>query len=145
MVAGNDSYILFKVKNHSCTLNSLDVQEIIRNSNNITPVKKSPEYIEGVINLRGQIVSIFNLSKFFGFTQEDESDKTIIIVNFEEEHFGFMISEVKDIVTESNSQIEHSSIIPQDIEKRYVDHVVSVNKELYSLLNIESIVQPELV
>ena len=145
MVAGNDSYILFKVKDLFCTLNSLDVQEIIRNSNNITAVKQSPSYIEGVINLRGQIVTIFNLSKFFEFKSSENKDDTIIIANHDGEHFGFLISEIKDIVTVNNSHIENSSVLPQSINKEYIERVLSVNKELYSLLNIENIVEPELV
>ena len=145
MVAGNDSYILFKVKDLCCTLNSLDVQEIIRNSNNITLVKKSPDYVEGVINLRGRIVTIFNLSTLFGFQPSDNKENTIIIANFDGEHFGFLISEVEDIVTVSNSHIEHSSALPRDIDKSYIQRVTSVNNKLYSLLNIESIVEPELV
>lgn len=145
MVAGNDSYILFKVKDLFCTLNSLNVQEIIRNSNNLTPVKRSPDHIRGVINLRGQIVTIFSLSRLFGFSPSEKTEDTIIIVNFDGEHFGFLISEVKDIVTVSSSHIEHSSVLPKSINKEYLERVVSVNGELYSLLNIENIVEPELV
>lgn len=145
MVAANDSYILFKVKDLYCTLNSLDVQEIIRKSNSITPVKKSPDYIEGVINLRGQIVTIFNLCKFFDFKTEKGQDNTIIITNFDGEHFGFLISEIQDIVSVTNAHIEHSSVLPQSIDKKFIERVISVNEELYSLLDIENIIEPELV
>ena len=146
MVTANDNFVLFKVRDLFCTLSSLDVQEIMRNSKNITPVKQAADYVKGVINLRGQIVTIFDLSRLFDFEQpEQNEDQTIIIVNFEGEQFGFLISEIIDIVTPHNSDIENSSVMPQNIQKDFVERVISVNNELYSVLSISNLVACELV
>ncbi|MCM8528835.1 MAG: chemotaxis protein CheW, partial [Lentisphaeraceae bacterium] len=116
------------------------------NSKNITPVKQAPDHVSGVINLRGQIVTIFDLAKLFDFKQpEGNEDRTIIIVNFDGEHFGFLISEIIDIVTPGSSSIEASSVIPQNIKKEFVEKVLSVNNELYSFLSVSSLLETETV
>lgn len=146
MVTATENFILFKVKDLFCTLSSHDVQEIMRNSKNITPVKQAPDHVSGVINLRGQIVTIFDLAKLFDFKQPEENeDRTIIIVNFDGEHFGFLISEIIDIVTPGSSSIETSSVIPQNIKKEFVEKVLSVNNELYSFLSVSSLLEAETV
>ena len=60
-------YIIFRVNNLLCALNCEDVQEIIREKKGISKLKRAPEYIQGVINLRGQIVSVINLTILFEF------------------------------------------------------------------------------
>ena len=140
----DENYILFKVKDFDCALNNRNVQEIIRNNKNITAVKQAPDYINGVINLRGQIVTVINLAVLFELEGDSpSSDRTVIIVNYEDEVFGFLISEVIDILSESNSNIEYSSVLPQDQRKEYVKSVLSIDGHLYSQLNIENVVNLE--
>ena len=141
----NKNYVLFKVNGLNCALNNIDVQEIIRNSKSITPVKRAPSYISGVINLRGSIVTILDIGQLFGLSESPSESSTVIIVTFENDIFGFQISEVIDIVSGYSSNIEHSSVLPQDSYKEFVDRTLSIDGILYSKLNVEAVVSPHLV
>lgn len=140
------NYVLFKVNGLNCALNNIDVQEIIRNSKSITPVKRAPSYVSGVINLRGSIVTILDLGKLFGLPEKDHSkSNTVIIVNFENDIFGFQISEVIDIVSGYSSHIEQSCVLPQDAYKEFVDTTLSIDGILYSRISVEAVICPQAV
>ena len=84
------TFVIFKVNDLYCALDCLYVQEIIRDTKSIKTVCRSEKYISGVINLRGEIVSVMRLRQFFSMKELGE-EKAIIVVTFENEHIGFKI------------------------------------------------------
>lgn len=71
--------VTFELVDEVFALPILDVREIIRMTN-ITPVPQAPSFVEGVINLRGQIIPVVDLRKRFGITEAEATDNTRIIV-----------------------------------------------------------------
>lgn len=85
------------------------VREIVR-LQNITAIPGSSEFVEGIINLRGQIVPIINLGKRFGMKNEktDDSQRRIIVVNIEDRNIGVLVDGVSEILRISNDLIEET-------------------------------------
>jgi len=80
-----------------CGINILNIQEINKHFE-ITKVPQAPDYIEGILNLRGRIVTIIDLGKKLGLAPVNRSkDSRNIIVNSEDEHIGLLIDSISDV------------------------------------------------
>jgi purine-binding chemotaxis protein CheW len=110
----------------------------------IYPVRHSPAYVRGVINLRGEIVTVVDLRKKFCLPPNDlNSVMRIILVNSEDERVGFLVDAVDDIVRTSAL---HVAAPPAHLEKsvrRYVTGVLETNEKLFSLLDVKKLVKED--
>ena len=97
--------VIFTVSDLVCALKSIDVQEIIKNQV-ITPVHNAAEYVRGVINLRGNIVTIIDLHSKFDRSCTTRDKVRIIIVTYQEESIGLLVDEVDDILMADHSYID---------------------------------------
>ena len=91
-----DRYLVFTIKSHEFGFRAVQVQEIT-SVLGITEVPNSPPYIEGIMNLRGQLASVVNFRKKYGFEPKGYDDDTRIIMV---EQAGFPIGVVVDSVEE---------------------------------------------
>jgi len=91
-----DQYLVFTAMEQEFGIQAMRVQEISAMVE-ITTVPRSPAYIEGILNLRGRLVSVVNFRKKFGFEARDEDEDTRIIIV---EHRGFPIGILVDSVEE---------------------------------------------
>ena len=109
MTSANNKYIIFKVKELYCAVNCLDVQEIIRETDKVTTIPGSENYIDGVLNLRGSIVTIINLALYFKLDCVPEENESIIILNDDDEHIlNYDVSD--ELIANTNELSE--SVIP---------------------------------
>ena len=133
------NFVIFKVNDLFCALDCLDVQEIIRDTRHIKTICRSNDYISGVINLRGEIVSVMSLQKFFSLPQESE-EKAIIVVTFEKEHIGFKIFEILDVIEHDQSKFEACPTVPNGLTDEYINGVFEWQGELVTILSVKGIV-----
>ncbi len=142
MVATLDNnYIIFQVKDLLCAVNCLDVQEIIREKDKVTKISGAEEYIDGVLNLRGNIVTIIDLSVYFNLEKSESEDEALIIINDEEEKIGAKISKIIDVVDSSKINIENTPAIPHDLDPIYIENVMQIDNEIVTILDIKAILQ----
>ena len=88
----------FKIGNEEYVIDILKVQEIIKPVD-ITPIPDSPDFIEGVINLRGMVIPIVSLRKRFNFEESKDNKDTKIIVTKIDNHFiGFLVDSVTEVL-----------------------------------------------
>ena len=145
MASDSDSVELaiFNVADLVCALRSIEVQEIIR-VQEITPVHHAPEFVSGVINLRGQIVSIIDMRKKFGCQQDPNRENTrIVIVKMHEESVGLLVDGVHDILIAPSREIEPP---PSNISGLNGDFFTGIYKKddaLVAILNIHEILKVE--
>jgi purine-binding chemotaxis protein CheW len=97
------------------TLEVIDKKEFV-------PIPNSPYYIEGMINLRGKAVVIFNLAKRLKLKEQDSAKaKKIIIVNTEKTLFGILVDDVRDIKKIDSSNIQTTpEIVANKLGKEYI-------------------------
>ncbi len=117
----------------------LTVQEIIKVLN-ITRVPKAGRNIEGVINLRGDVIPVINLHKRFGIKPtEDEDEHRIIVFNFEDIRAGIIVDAVSEVMKIEQEQIEASNNIYSGIDSDYIKGVGKVDDKLMLLLDFKKL------
>ncbi len=133
----------FKIGEEEFAVDILKVQEIIKLVD-ITPVPNAPEFVEGVINLRGKVIPIISLRKRFGFEQKDHDSRTrIIVVELEGKLVGFIVDAVTEVLRIPSSTVEPPPPIISKIESDYLKGVGKLDDRLLILLDIDKVLSPK--
>lgn len=131
----------FEVGKEIFGVDILMVREIIRSAP-ITAVPNSPDFVEGVINLRGDIIPVIDLRKRLNLYTEEVKDKNwILILEVEGSVTGFVVDRVDDVLKIEKDNIEAApEIVLAGLESQYIRGVCEVGeKRLMILLNFDSI------
>ncbi|MEN8135502.1 MAG: chemotaxis protein CheW [Thermodesulfobacteriota bacterium] len=123
----------------------LMVQEIIRAAP-ITPVPNSPEFVEGVINLRGNILPVIDLRKRLNLLtgEIDLEDTWILILDIQNKITGFIVDSVTEVIKIQESTIEAPpDIIKAGLESQYLRGVCDIGAQLLILLDFKRILLQE--
>ena len=114
------------------------VDNIVR-MQHITRVPDTPDYIKGVINLRGEIVPIMNLRLKMGLEEIEETKATrIIIIKLEQQAtVGLIVDQVNEVVTLDEDSIEKTTVDANNDMAGYISAIGKNKGELISLLNIQ--------
>lgn len=105
----------------------------------LTKVPNAPSFVEGVMNLRGEIVFVIDLRSRFGFQKQAPTDDTrLIIADIEGIKTGLIVDEVDAVKTIYHSQIEPAPKILTNIENDYIQSVVKIKdkEEVMIMLNL---------
>jgi purine-binding chemotaxis protein CheW len=125
-------------------IDALEVQEVIP-LGNLTPVHHAPETISGIINLRGQIVTIMNLAARLGMeTNADESMGHILIAAWQGENVGLLVDRVADVVP---AEMDDLAPIPANIsaaQQRFLKGVCVADQRLVAVLDIDVVLGEEI-
>ncbi len=126
--------IVFTLGEQYYAMKSENVEEIttIKES---TVVPKAPHYIEGLINLRGNVISLVNLSKLLR-QEENECYNNIVIIDRENEKLGLLVSDVKEVLKIDEEEIEKVTNDP----KNGVIGVIRLEKTLVNYIDLERII-----
>ena len=117
------------------------VREIVRVPD-ITAVPNTQEYVEGVINLRGKIVSVMDLRKRFGeSTVENNRKNRIVVVEFESRTVGLIVNSASEVLKISSSEIAPPSSVFIDGEVDYVTGVAKLGERLIILLDLNKVLR----
>ncbi|MGB6392146.1 MAG: chemotaxis protein CheW [Candidatus Acidiferrales bacterium] len=117
------------------------VREIVRVPE-ITAVPNAPDYIEGVINLRGRIIPVVDLRKRFGEKATAPSKKNrIIVVEFDNRAIGLMVHSASEVLRLPPSEIAAPHHVFQEGELDYITGVGKLNGRLVILLDLQRILQ----
>jgi len=131
----------FEVGKEIFGVDILMVREIIRSAP-ITAVPNSPEFVEGVINLRGDIIPVIDLRKRLNLYRDETQDKNwVLILEVEGSVTGFVVDRVDDVLKIDKNNIEAApEIVLAGLESQYIRGVCEVaDKRLMILLNFDSI------
>lgn len=119
------------------------VQEIVRVPE-ITPVPEMPHFVEGVINLRGKIVSIIDLSKRLRIEASAKSRASrILIIEVEKKTVGLLVDAVTEILRIPPESIEPAPDIVTAVGAEYIIGVGKLPDKLIILLDLKNILKPE--
>lgn len=131
--------VSFKLGDEEFGIDILKVQEIIRLIN-ITKVPNSPEFVEGVINLRGRVIPIIDLRIKLGMEKKESSNLTrIIVVEINHTTIGFIVDEVSEVLRISTSITEAPPAIVSSVNSDFITSVGKLENRLIILLNLEKI------
>jgi len=130
---------LFESGNLLCGLDIAHVQEINKNIA-VTVVHRAPDYVRGVINLRGEIVTVVDLRRKFGFEPlADEADMQIVIVRQGEENIGLLVDAVADVVLADERDVEPSPSNMAGVTGRFFRGIYKLEHSLVAILDIDEL------
>jgi purine-binding chemotaxis protein CheW len=109
----------------------------------ITRVPEVPEYIEGLINLRGTVIPVVNLRRRFGLPAREFDEETrIIVATVDDRVVGFVVDAVTQIMRVGSDLIQPAPLAVASIDRRYIDGVARWESWLLVLLNLDYLIDP---
>lgn len=131
--------VVFQLNNQTYGIDISAVMEIIR-MEDITKLPRTPEFIEGIINLRGTVIPVLDLRKRFGLpTREATGDSRIIIVQVGDVTFGMIVDAVHEVLRISSSAIEPAPAMVGGVDAAYLHGIALLDERLIILLNQDRI------
>lgn len=134
-------FVGFGIGEEKFSVNILSVQEIIR-STEVTPVPNSPLFVEGVINLRGNIIPVVDLRKRLNLYDEAHvvDRNWILILRIGTRVVGFIVDTVTEVLKVPADSIDPApSIVTAGLENQYIDGVCEIDNKLVIILDFESV------
>ena len=133
--------LIFALGNENFGVDINIVREIVRVPPFITRVPNAPNYIRGVINLRGTIVPVFDMELKIGMPSTPLTDEArIVVLSVSEVMFGIIVNSVREVRTIYDSQLEAASKLSTAVEKRYVMWVAKpTDGRLIVLLDVSTL------
>ncbi|WP_407356153.1 chemotaxis protein CheW [Methanolobus sp. WCC5] len=133
--------VIFNLGVEEFGVNIMQVQEIIRMPE-ITRIPRSPDYVKGVINLRGKIIVVMDLDKRFGMASKELTEESrIVVVDIGGTIVGLVVDSVSEVIRLQGSNIDKTpEIITQKINAEYLKGVGKLDDRLLILLDLENIV-----
>ena len=118
----------------------MQAKEIIK-MEKITLIPNAPDYVEGVINLRGNIIPIVDLKKRFNLEENDgEKNTGIIIVKIDDVDMGIIIDAISKVVSIATSNIQPPPPMLSGIGQKYIKGVAKLEDKLLVVLDLEKLI-----
>lgn len=144
--AGDDpilQWVTFRLENETYGINVMQVREVLR-YNEIAPVPGAPSYVLGIINLRGNVVSVVDTRERFGLAGTEITDNTrIVILETESQVVGILVDAVAEVVYLRQSEIETAPNVGNENNARFIQGVSHKNDELLILIEIKNLLTDE--
>jgi purine-binding chemotaxis protein CheW len=136
--------LCFKVANEKYAVNIMEIREIIK-PRGVTEVPRVPDFVKGVLSLRGIIIPIFNMRIRLGHGVGQKSGRErIIVVNKGEEFCGILVDEVIEVARLSAAAIEPPPAVLEGIDRDFVNGIGRYAGNMLILLNLEKILDMDL-
>lgn len=136
-------WVTFRLGNETYGINVMQVREVLRYTE-IAPVPGAPSYVIGIINLRGNVVTVIDTRERFGLPTAEVTDNTrIVILESEDQVIGIMVDAVAEVVYLRESEIETAPNVGNDESSRYIQGVCHKNDTLLILIEIEKLLTEE--
>jgi purine-binding chemotaxis protein CheW len=131
--------VSFNIGDEEFGVDILQVQEINRMLD-VTRVPNAPEYVDGVINLRGKVIPIVNLRRRFGMPRKERDKHTrIVVVELSGQVVGFVVDAVSEVLRISRAVTEPPPSIVGGVREEYITGVGKLEDRLLILLDLEKV------
>lgn len=137
-------WVTFFLDSEKYGIRVMQVQEVLRVTD-IAPVPGAPVYVLGIINLRGNVVTVIDSRKRFGLEEKESDDSTrIVIMEAENDQVvGILVDSVAEVVDLHASEIESAPNVGTDESSRYIQGVCNKDEELLILVDVERLLTDE--
>ena len=138
-------YLTFGLAEEEYGLEILKVREII-GMMGITPVPRTPPFVRGVINLRGNVIAVVDLRSKFGMAQADQTDQTcIIVVNVLALEIGIVVDKVLEVLDIASADIEDSPSFGEMVNTDFILGMGKTDGHVTILLDISRVLAEDMV
>ena len=139
----SNQYLTFKVNEEKYAFNVLNVREVLELAQ-LSKVPRMPDFMRGIINLRGSIVPVIDLKLKFGLGKtEKETDTSIIVcelfINDETIVMGLLADSVQEVINLEEKDIDPTPYVGAEIDTAFIQGMGKRNDEFIIILNMERI------
>ncbi|TAE33087.1 MAG: purine-binding chemotaxis protein CheW [Alphaproteobacteria bacterium] len=139
IVREHSQFLIFSVNYEEYGVDIMTVREI-RGWSDATRLPNTPEYVRGVMNLRGVIVPIFDLrARFTGILTEMTPKHVLIVLMAGERMVSILADTVSDIITANSEDMKCAPDMVTTVEQRYITGLIAVDQRMIVVLNMEKL------
>lgn len=136
-------WVTFQLEQETYGINVMQVQEVLRYSE-IAPVPGAPSYVLGIINLRGNVVTVIDTRLRFGLQTTEVTDNSrIVIIESEQQVIGILVDSVAEVVYLKSSEIDSAPNVGTDESARFIQGVSNRDDELLILVDLDKMLTDE--
>ena len=136
-------YLTFKLLDETYGINVMQIKEVLR-YNEIAPVPGAQSYVLGIVNLRGNVVTVIDTRVRFSLPECTISDDTrIIIIEHDGEQIGMLVDAVKEVFYLYKGEIEQSPSVGNDEALMFIQGVYQKDEELVILLDLNKMIDAD--
>ncbi len=131
--------VTFTLEKEEYAVNILNVQEINRITE-ITKVPNAPDYVEGVINLRGKVIPVINLRKKFALYNKDTDDSSrVIIMDIQGVTYGLVVDSVSEVLRIPSDIVEPPPPMASSMSSMFIKGIAKLENRLIILIDIDGL------
>ena len=136
-------WVTFRLADEIYGINVMQVQEVLRITE-IAPVPGAPGYVLGIINLRGNVVTVIDTRTRFGLpTAEVDDASRIVIIESEQQVVGILVDSVAEVVELRQSEIDQAPSVGNEESARYIQGVASRDEDLLIVVDLNKLLSEE--
>ncbi|MFQ6370345.1 chemotaxis protein CheW [Shewanella sp. YIC-542] len=136
-------WVTFKLDHETYGINVMQVQEVLRYTE-IAPVPGAPHYVLGIINLRGNVVTVIDTRCRFGLPAAEVDDATrIVIIEAEKQVIGILVDSVAEVVYLRRSEIDNAPNVGTEESAKFIQGVSNRGDELLILVDLDKLLSDE--
>ena len=136
-------YVTFRLDDETYGLNVMQIQEVLRYTE-IAPVPGAPDYVLGIINLRGNVVTVIDTRRRFGLPDAEVTDSTrIVVLEADHQVIGILVDSVAEVIYIRQSDIETAPNVANEESARFIQGVCNRNGELVILVEFEKMLSDQ--
>ena len=136
-------WVTFRLSGETYGINVMQVQEVLRYTE-IAPVPGAPSYVLGIINLRGNVVTVLDTRDRFGLYPGEVTEQSrIVIIEAEKHVIGILVDAVAEVVYLRQSEIETAPNVGNEESAKFIQGVCNKNGELLILVELEKMMSEE--
>ncbi len=136
-------WVTFKLGSETYGINVMQVQEVLRYSE-IAPVPGAPTYVLGIINLRGNVVTVIDTRSRFGLEAAEVTDSTrVVIIEAEKQVIGILVDSVAEVVYLRASEIDEAPNVGNDESAKFIHGVSNREGELLILVDLDNLLSDD--
>lgn len=136
-------WVTFTLETETYGINVMQVQEVLRYTE-IAPVPGAPLYVLGIINLRGNVVTVIDTRSRFGLESADVTDNTrIVIIEADKQVIGILVDKVSEVVYLRASEIDDAPNVGNDESAKFIQGVSNRDGELLILVDLNQLLSDD--
>ena len=136
-------WVTFKLEEETYGINVMQVQEVLRYTE-IAPVPGAPSYVLGIINLRGNVVTVIDTRARFGLMGAEVTDNSrIVIIEAEKQVIGILVDSVAEVVYLRSSEIDSAPNIGTEESAKFIQGVSNRDGELLILVDLNKLLNDD--
>ncbi|MFQ3250090.1 MAG: purine-binding chemotaxis protein CheW [Glaciecola sp.] len=136
-------WVTYRLDEETYGINVMQVQEVLRYTE-IAPVPGAPDYVLGIINLRGNVVTVIDTRSRFGLPPTDITDNTrIVIIESDEQVVGILVDSVAEVVYLRSSEIDSAPNVGTEESAKFIQGVSNRSGQLLILVDLNKLLSED--